>query len=1156
VAVTSAGYLRFPHLHGDLLTFAADDDVWLGPLAGGQAWRVSSDRAPVSHPRLSRDGSLLAWTSARDGAPEVHVCELDGGRARRLTHWGDSSTRLAGWTPGGEIIALTAAWQPFERFAHAYLLGADGGAPRRQAFGPVADLAIEPAGTALLNGTGGRDPAYWKRYRGGTAGRLWVRQEGPGEPAEFRRILAGLGGQLASPMLVGDRLVFLSDHEGTGNLYSCQLDGAALRRHTDHDGFYARNASTDGRRVIYQCAGEIWLLDGLDSEARQVEVSLGAAASAPAPRFVSAADQLDGLSCDESGRASAVEVAGTVHWLTHRDGPARALSVAPGARARLPTVLGTTGHVLWVSDAGGEDALEIAPAAGQDGGPSAPRRLAAGQLGMVQAVATAPDGATVAVASRDGRLSVVDLATGAVTALAASQDGPVTGLAFSPDSAWLAWSHPGRPPLSQIRLARLADAAVVEITDGRFSDTEPVFSKDGLYLAFLSRRSFDPIYDAHFFDMSFPYGCRPYLVTLAAPTPSPFAPETGGRPVAEDDAKRPAGGGDAGEEEAAGDQATTEQAGGERATGDQTAGDQTAGERAAENRAAGEPATGEQTTGKQSTGEQPSGGERAGAAGPHRDRPAVRVDVEGLPGRVVGVPVEESLYSGISAVAGGLVWLKSKVAGVLGEGAVDPDDDPPRPSLERFDFSQRTCSEVVAALDWFEVSGDGNRLVVRDGDELMVISAERKEGGDGPDPVQVDLSRARFLADPQAQRGHAFDEAGRVMRHDFWVPDMAEVDWDGVLDTYRPLLARIRTADDFADLVWEVFGELGTSHAYVRAAARPAGPATPQVGYLGADLAQGADGSWQVARVLPGESSDPRARSPLSGPGAAVPAGTTLLEVDGQPVDPAAGPGPLLVGAARKPVELTVSEGGRRRRVAVVPLASERRLRYQDWVASNRRLVRELADGRAGYLHVPDMMGEGWAHFHRDLRAEMARDMLILDVRQNRGGHVSELVVEKLARRIMGWDLGRGRRPGTYPQDVPRGPVVALTDEFAGSDGDMITAALRILGLGPVVGARTWGGVIGIDEWFRLVDGTTMTIPKYAMWLDTYGWGVENHGVDPDVEVIISPLDWAEGRDPQLATAVRLAVEALRTKPAAHPPDTSARPSRRRPPLPPRASQQ
>src|SRR5262249_45535247 len=214
---------------------------------------------------------------------------------------------------------------------------------------------------------------------------------------------------------------------------------------------------------------------------------------------------------------------------------------------------------------------------------------------------------------------------------------------------------------------------------------------------------------------------------------------------------------------------------------------------------------------------------------------------------------------------------------------------------------------------WGGGRGEGVRLVVCDDGEVRVVSAEHGEGGEGPDPVRVDLSRARFLADPQAQRAHAFDEAGRVMRHDFWVPDMAEVDWDGVLDTYRPLLARIRTADDFADLIGEVFGELGTSHAYVRAAAGRRGAAPPQVGYLGADLAQAADGSWQVERVLPGESSDPRARSPLSGPGAAVPAGATLLEVDGQPVDAATGPGPLLVGAARKPGGLTVSGGGRRR---------------------------------------------------------------------------------------------------------------------------------------------------------------------------------------------------------------------------------------------------
>jgi tricorn protease len=367
------------------------------------------------------------------------------------------------------------------------------------------------------------------------------------------------------------------------------------------------------------------------------------------------------------------------------------------------------------------------------------------------------------------------------------------------------------------------------------------------------------------------------------------------------------------------------------------------------------------------------------------------------------------------------------------------------------------------------------------------------------------------------------------------------------------VLPRIGTSRDFADLLWEVVGELGTSHAYIRPGDSPDDGGKGEVGLLGADL-EAVDGSWRVARVLPGESSDPRARSPLATPGVTVRPGDVLLAVDGRPVDPAVGPWPLLVGIAGKPVELTVaSDGGPARRFAVTTLGSDRRLRYQDWVAGRRRLVRELSGGRAGYLHIPDMMGEGWAHFHRDLRVEMACDALVVDVRANRGGHVSELVVEKLARRIMGWDMPRWMSPSTYPRDAPRGPVVALADENAGSDGDMVTAAIRILGLGPVVGTRTWGGVIGIGDPFTLVDGTAMTVPRYAIWLDGFGWGVENHGVDPDVEVVLSPGDWAAGRDTQLETGVRLAMERLETRPGARPPDTATRPSRRRPPLPPRA---
>ncbi|HEY0718193.1 MAG TPA: PDZ domain-containing protein, partial [Streptosporangiaceae bacterium] len=1009
---------------------------------------------------------------------------VDGTGYRRLTWWGDRRTRVTGWTADGEVLAVSAVGQPAAFLTWAHAVPVTGEPPRRLETGPASDIAVGKDATVLLTSSQ-HEPAHWKRYRGGTSGRLWVRANGA--PA-FTRVQAGLSTQLTSPMLVAGRLVFLSDHEGTGNLYSCALDGTGLRRHTDHDGFYARNPSTDGQRIVYHVAGDIWILEDLDAEGRPLELTAGSPSTARMPRLISADDHLGTLSCDRTGRASVVGVRGTVHWLTHRDGPARALFVDPAARARLPAVLGPDGGAVWVSDATGRDSLQFLPAA------DSPQttRLADGALGSVTSLAAAPDGTAVAAAASDGRLFLVELPSGAVTELAAADDGSCRGLAWSPDSAWLAWSQPGPQPLRRIRIARREDAGVTDVTDGRFADTNPAFTLDGRYLAFLSRRDFDPVYDAHFFDLSFPYGSRPYLVTLAASTPSPFAPLVEGRP---------------------------------------------AGPRASE----------------------PDDS-------PWAEHLPLVIDTDGLAGRVVRVPVPEGRYSSLAAVKDGLAWLRETVSGALGESAADPWEDRPQPSLERYDLPGRKCATIVDELDWFTVSGDGTRLLVSDDDTLQVLPSERKHrnGDDDGDDVTVDLSRARFLANPDAQWRHAYDEAGRLMRRDFWAPDMAGVDWDAVLAAYRPLLDRISGASDFADLLTEVFGELGTSHAYVTRASDGSGPSSARrggraaaVGQLGADLELGGDGTWRVARVLPGESSDPKALSPLGAPGVGVAPGDELLSVDGQPLDPAAGPGPRLAGTVGKPVELTVRHpGDEPRRVVVVPLRDDRRLRYQDWVAGRRRLVRDLGRGRLGYLHIPDMMGEGWAHFHRDLRTEMRRDGLIFDARGNRGGHVSQLVVEKLARRVIGWDLPRNLQPETYPGDAPRGAVVALADEFAGSDGDIVTGAIRSLGLGPVVGTRTWGGVVGIDGMpgHLLVDGTRMTVPRYAYWFREWGWDVENHGVDPDVEVFISPDDWAGGRDPQLETAVQLALAALAAHPAVAPPDLSTRPSKARPPLPPRAS--
>ncbi|WP_338897779.1 S41 family peptidase [Streptomyces sp. TG1A-60] len=1106
-----SGYLRFPHLSGDRLCFVAEDDLWLAPLDGSdRAWRLTVDRTKISTPRFSPDGRHIAYTSWRSISPEIHLAPVDGGRpARRLTYWGSPDTEVCGWTPSDEegrsdILALASHGEPFSYYTWAHKVRLDGDPGRKLPWGPVSAIQVAEIDgerrTLLLTGTPPHEPASWKRYRGGATGRLWL---------HGAWLLTDLGGHLHSPMFVGGRIAFLSDHEGVGNLYSCAYDGSDLRRHTDHDAFYARHAASDGTRVVYQCAGDLWIVDDLAADAvpRRLDVRLCGSLTGRRPYQVPAAQHVDGISVDETGRASAVVVRGSLYWLTHRDGPARTIADTPGVRARLPEMLGSGGQVAYVTDADGEDAVEIAylPRATGD---RAPRRLASGELGRVLELVSDPRGERLAVAAHDGRvllLTVSDDAaaaagteesTGEVTELVRSVNGPVRDLAFSPDGAWLTWSHPGiGRSLREIKMARIKDRCVVDVTDGRFEDENPVFTRDGRYLAFLSWRGFDPVYDVHTGDLSFPLGCRPYLVPLSSATPSPFALNPDGRPV-------------------------------------------------------------------------------AGGMGPTDDEDTdgtVTVETEGLENRVTPFPVTASKYSALHPVAGGgLVWLRWPISGALGETFANPDDMTGRPTLEHFSIGKAKKSELVEHLDWFAVSGDGSRLVVVDEGDLRAVPST--ESGDGDSTVWIDLRRVPHEVDPAAEWRQSYAEAGRLIRAYFWDPGMSGIDWEGVLDQYRPLVERVASPDEFADLLREVLGELGTSHAYVAPSRRNEGPPHYQrrQGLLGANLVRRED-SWMIRRILPGDSSDSKARSPLAGTG--IREGAVLTHVDGRPVDPTTGPYPLLAGAGGTTVELTfaqpaahppseesleegpsgpsdVASGGRSRRVAVVPLIDERPLRYQDWVAKRREVVRELSGGRCGYLHIPDMGGSGWAQFNRDLRMEVSRPALIVDVRGNAGGHISELVVEKLTRRILGWDLTRDAQPVSYASSAPRGPVVALADEATASDGDMITAAFKLLKLGPVVGLRTWGGVVGMTGRHQLGDGTVITVPMNAAWFDTYGWTVENQGVTPDLEVLRTPLDWAEGHHTQLGAAVTLALDLLTAYPPADPPDYTDTPDRSRPRLP------
>ncbi|WP_424216096.1 S41 family peptidase (plasmid) [Streptomyces sp. BI20] len=1088
-------YAAHPHLHGNHLVFTADGHVWHAPLTGGTAHRVT-DGAPgkVGHPRISPDGRLLAWTWDRDGAPEAYLAPLDGSApARRLTHLGHPRTRVAGWTPDGELLVLSAQHGVSPLDTRAWTLPPTGGAPRPLPYGPVGDLAAGPDGrTVLRTVTMFPANAHWKGYRGGAAGRLWITDptlhpaDGPHRPGFRPLVPEGHGGPyptgLEHPVWWADpegpRVGFLSEADGRSRLWSCRPDGTDPRPHTPtdaHPDTGARDAAGDGTRVVYQSAGEIWLLPDAEEGTRPVRVDLRLPGPRPgrAPHRVSAAHPSTTVGAGPPGTVGVLEVRGTVHLLTDPDAPAHAVAGRPGVRRRLPAALGDTGReLIWVSDTAGPDALEIAPAPGphptRSPAPApSPRVLAAGRLGRVLELRPAPDGRTAAVAAHDGRLLLVDTTTGTVTEVTHSAHEEVTGLAYSPDSSWLAWSHPGPAGLRRIRILRIADATpgrtpeVIDATDGRFRDLAPAFTPDGAHLAFLSDRVFDPEYQTHILGLALVDCHRPHLLTLTAHTPSPLL-----TPLPRTEPPAP---------------------------------------------------------------------------GP----PRTDVDTTDLHQRIVPFPVPGATYTALDRTADGLLWTRAPLTGTTGDRWA-PAGPPPRPVLEHWHADTRTVTVRHEGLDAFTVTDAGRAVLIRDGAALTLLPLTPPPARPAEprcfEPRPVDLARTETTVDPPAEWAASHAEDERLMRDNVWHPDLPTLGTGrpgpdpGPWARRRHLLDRIGTPEEFLDLLWDTHGDLRTSHAY--AWPRPTPHHGPRAGLLGADLAPDADGHWRILRIVPGDSSVPAARSPLAAPGTGLRAGDALLRIDGRPVDPAAGPAPLLWGTAERPVELTVrpADAGPERTVTVTPLASETALRGQDLIRTRRARVHTAAPGRLGYVHVPDMLATGWATLHRDLRAETTADALLVDLRGNSGGHLAPHVLELLARTPLGWHARRGATPLPMPDPAPRGPLVFLADEFCGSDGDNAVAMIRARALGPVVGARTWGGVRGMEIAHTLVDGTRLVHPRGAFWTEHGGWELENRGVEPDIEIVTTPHERAAGADPALDRAIALALHTLAHTPPHTPP--------------------
>ncbi len=1062
------GYYRSPALHGDTIVFVSEGDLWTVDARGGAARRLTSHPGLESSPAISPDGRTLAFSAQYEGPTEVYTMPLAGGLPARRTFAGQGGT-VVGWTPDGKVLYGT---QKYSTLPNTQLVVLD---PATNAetvlpLGQAADGSFDPSGTTLYFTRLPFQGSYTKRYKGGTAQNLWSYTLGA---AEAVPLTADYAGTSKNPMVWKDRVYFLSDRDGSMNIWSMDLKGAALKQHTFHKGFDASAPSLHDGRIAYQLVADLLVYDIAAGRDEPVAVTLPSDFDQMRERWVSKPlDYLTSGHISPNGDRAVFVSRGQVFVAPAGDGRWVRVSRRAGVRARSARFMGDGKSLMVLTDETGEWEFHRYPADGL--GPSEP--LTSGAKVLRFDGLPSPDGRWLAFADKDYQLWLLEAGKKTPARIAVSEVEMFSGLAWSPDSRWLAYVEAAPNGFSRIALHEAATGRRAELTNDRVDSYGPAWSPDGKWLYFLSDRYFQsavgspwgPRQPEPYFDKT----TKIYAAALSGQDPFPFAPAT------ELQAER---------KEAAGDKAAEAKPG------------------AAKDAA--------------------------------KPAPGVKVEIAlpGLADRVFEVPLPPGVYAGLAVNDKALFFVDegSNAAGQSKLQAVE---------IKNRGVQAKTLLEDVRQ---FELSADGKKIFVRKGGDLYVIDA-------GPaQPTQqtlaerrLDLSKWTFSIDPREEWRQMFVDAWRMERDYFYDRNLHNVDYEGLLERHRPFVERVSDRAELNDLLAHLVGELSALHTFVRGGdlRQPADSVSP--GSLGARLVRDeAKGGYRIEHIYRSDPEYPDNLSPLGKPMSAVREGEIVAAINGVPTLAVADPALLLRNTAGQQVLLEVkpAAGGPSRKEIVVPMTpgAEADLRYGEWEYTRRLEVEKAGRGAIGYVHLRAMGGDNYTEWVKNFYPVFDRQGLIIDVRHNRGGNIDSWVLEKLLRRAWFYWQSRVGRPTWNMQHAFRGHLVVLCNERTASDGEAFAEGFRRLGLGQVIGTRTWGGEIWLSSSNVLVDRGLASAAETGVYGPEGEWLIEGHGVDPDIVVDNLPHAVFEGRDAQLEAAVKHLQELIAKDPRpvpVHPP--------------------
>jgi tricorn protease len=1103
--------LSMPAISAKHIAFIYADDLWVADRDGKNPRRLTSDIGVESFPCFSPDGSLIAFSAQYEGNTDVYTIPVTGGVPKRLTyHPGQDIVRA--FTPDGQSVLFNSSRHVFSnRHAQLFTVPLEGGMPTQLPIPWGFEAAYSPDGQYIAYCPVRDASTVWKHYRGGTHSRIWIYSVKDHETVEIPQPKDRCND--LDPQWIGNRLFFRSDRNGEYNIYSFEPQAKEPKQLTRFTDFPVLDISAGAGTIIFEQAGYLHTLNPDSPEPLRLKIGIAADLVETRPRFAKGAKYARHVAVSPSGARAVVEFRGDIVTVPAEKGDARNLTNSPGAYERDPAWSPDGKTIAYFTDTSGEYELALVP---QDGKGKV-RTIKLQGTGYYYNPVWSRDSKKILYRDNSQTLYYIDVASGKITKIAEpkyAMEGGLVVSSWSPDSKWVAYSMDTAAHIARVWIYSLEKDKSFPLTDGLSEAQDPVFDASGKYLYFLG--STDTGMSKHGFMQSSGDSRAPrwslHLAVLRKDLPSPFLRET------------------------------DEEKGEMPKTGPKP-------------RIAGDD---QEPRSKGSDGVEPAKGESK----------AFTIEFDGIDQRILSFPIQPGSYGSLQAGSAGQVFYLSRP-----EATGDRRAGPAGGVVMRYDLDRRRSDSVHQGVMAYELTPDGRKMLYASGGG----GGGRRGGGDGPSTTwaiasvpgssgggglaslaggkrsfgttsgAADLSTTTGLGDakvlnldaievkvvPEAEWKQIFHEAWRINRDFFYDPNMHGADWPAMEKKYEQFLPHLTSGGDLYKVLGWMLSELAVGHSRYTRGERVYEAKQVKGGLLGADY-EVADGRYRFKKIYGGLNWTPQLRSPLTAPGVNVKEGEFLLAVNGTDLKPPTELYSLFENTAGKSIEITVgptADGKGSRTVTVEPLESEYALRNMEWIEGNLRKVEKATDGKVGYVYVPDTAFQGLTYFKRYFFPQVDKEALIIDERFNSGGQIADYYIDLLRKEPMSRWAPRYGVDWRTPSAAVHGPKVMLIDEGAGSGGDMLPWMFRHFKVGPLVGKRTWGGLVGVSGYPTLMDGGSVTAPSFGFWTAEEGFGVENVGIPPDYDVDIWPKDYIAGKDPQLEKAIELAMKALKDNP-------------------------